>query len=182
MMPNLCHGTRRWLLALALAAAAAVVGCGPGVGGTGTGTSGSSLDDFGASAAALCSSELAPVLNCSDAAGMPAPPAGAPVFGWADDGAAPRVTAHIEGNHIEFDAWCAGLRFSGDWGQIGDHPPRFYGSATGTNGQARPAMLRAELAPGGGLRLTLQVAEDALLMGPVLLRPVAMPARQPQCN
>ncbi len=181
MMPNPCHSARRWLLALALWASAFATGCGPGVGGTGTGSSGTSLDEFGATAAALCSSELAPVLNCSDTAAMPAPPAGAPVFGWADDGAAPRVTARIEGNHIEFDAWCAGLRFSGDWGAIGDHPPRFYGSAVGTNGQARAAMLRAELAP-GGMRLTLQVAEDALLMGPVLVHPVTMPARQPQCN
>jgi len=53
------------LLALGLAAG----GCGPGVGGSGTGNEAAALAAFGASAAPVCSGEIAAVLDCRPGTG-----------------------------------------------------------------------------------------------------------------
>ena len=111
-------------MALALLAAA----CGPGVGGTGTGPSDSALPAFSAAAANVCTGELAVLLACGGSgASSTAPAAGSAAVDFADPLPPHRVALRIEGNRAELSAPCAGLQFSGEWGQIGGQPARFYG-------------------------------------------------------
>ncbi len=170
--------TRSWM---ALTALALVVlqACGPGVGGSGTGQG---LDAFGASAAPLCGSEIASALACP--AGTAAPGASAPAGGNGtgtvyfadtppDTSGGSRVSVTVQGDSIELDAPCAGLRFRGQWGLLAGQAARFYG-LNGDGASAQPAQLRASL-DSGGLLLTLLDANGNPLLGPVrvTVRPTA---------
>ena len=189
MKPNLCTFGLAWprlLRALAgLWLATLLVGCGPGVGGTGTGDGATEdpLPAFGASAAALCDSELAGVLDCAPGAGAPAPATGSRAVALADSASDPRVAAQVAGNRIELQAPCtqagAGLRFSGVWGAVAGEPARFYGVATLASGPA-PAVLLASVS-GGGLRVELLDAQGLPLLAPTLLVTVPAPTA-PRCS
>jgi len=155
--------------ALVWLALAALQACGPGVGGSGTGQG---LDAFGASALPLCSSEIASALACP--AGTAAPGASAPAGGggsstvyFADTTGSGRVAVTVQGDSIELDAPCAGLRFRGQWGLLAGQAARFYG-LNGEGSSAQPAQVRASLAE-GGLQLTVLDANGNVLLGPVLV-------------
>lgn len=155
---------------LAWLALAALQACGPGVGGSGTGQG---LADFGASAAPLCSSDIASALACPAGTAAPGASASAGSAGgsgtvyFADTIDGRRVAVTVQGNSIELSAPCAGISFRGDWGLLAGQAARFYGS-TGDGSAARPAQLRASM-DAGGLLLTLLDANGNPLLGPVLV-------------
>lgn len=181
-----CH-RRRLLGALATCGAALLVACGPGVGGTGTGSSLSPaevLSAFGANAAPLCGSALAPGLQCSGTAGAPGgAPASAPSAAplpprfLADDAVAARAVARVAGDGIELDLPCERLRFTGTWGAVPGQQARFYGVVQrSVDGETQLAMLLAEPA-GAGFTVALVGAGGTALAPPRPLQPV--PAAPP---
>jgi hypothetical protein len=183
-MRTLWVWARTWLLLLALAALQA---CGPGVGGSGTGQG---LDAFGASAVPLCSSDIAAALSCPGAAAAPpAPGASATAGVSSDSGTAAvyfadtldghQVAVTVQGNGLELDAPCAGVRFHGQWGRQAGQAARFYG-VNGDGANAQPAQVRASLDT-SGLQLTVLDANGSVLLGPVGLRAQAAPALPGGC-
>ncbi|MEI2676371.1 MAG: DUF6502 family protein [Burkholderiaceae bacterium] len=94
-------------LVLALLLAGLLAACGPGVGGSGTGATEDPLRQFGATALPACGNPLAPQL-ASCVKGQP--------LSYADSSTLPRVTVQLLDSHLELQAPCAGLNFSGDWG------------------------------------------------------------------
>ena len=165
--------TRLRLLATALAALALLSsGCGPGVGGTGTGETGGGLAAFGALPASVCSGELASLVACPPATGTAAPAPGAAAVFLADtiDGRQVRVT--LSGNTVELSAPCVRVQFRGEWGAVTGQSGRFFGS-TEIDGMTTPAALQAQLS-GSDVQLTLRDATGRVLLGPVLLRVVAV--------
>lgn len=155
---------------MALLALAALQACGPGVGGSGTGQG---LDAFGANAAPLCGSEIAPALSCppataapgGSAAGNTDPGSGTVFFADTIDGR--RVAVTVQGNSIELNAPCARISFRGQWGLLAGQAARFYGT-NGDGANAQPAQVRASLAS-SGLLLTVLDANGDVLLGPVLV-------------
>lgn len=158
---------RTRLAALCLAWAAWAAGCGPGVGGTGTGETADALRLFGATATALCTSELAPALACP-AAGTAAIEVGSALVFFADAVANRHVLVRVEGNEIEFTDACARFSFRGEWGAIAGKPGRFYGISD-PDGRRIPAALEIVIGA-DGLRLTVRDLSGALLAGPLVLR------------
>ena len=163
-------GSRMAALCLALTLALALAACGPGVGGSGTGATESALPLFGASAAALCSSDLAAALDCPTVAGSAAPPGpgvGTATVYFADTIDGRRVLVRLQGNTIDLDVPCAGLQFSGEWGVISGQAARFFGY-TSADTVPVPAALEVRIV-GSGLQLTLRDAAGRVLLGPVLV-------------
>jgi hypothetical protein len=160
--------TNRLLVALA---AWVLVACGPGVGGSGTGEeqAPSALPVFGANAAALCSSELAPLLNCPAGAGVAAEPRGgtAAVSFTGSLGGNP-VALSLSGNQADLRVGCTVLRFRGDWGQLGAQAARFYGYLDGAGGTPVVATAEARVVA-GQIELTLRDANGSVLVGPLLV-------------
>ena len=75
----------------------------------------------------------------------------------------------LQGNTAELDAPCSALHFVGTWGQAGDSPARFFGTAT---------LAPLAPAPGAdGVQVVLRDTSGQVLLGPVLLQTVA--AAQP---
>lgn len=158
-------------LAGALAMAMWLSGCGPGVGGTGTGETNSPAD-FGAVAASVCTAAVGGVLGCVTGADAAAPgpvPGATPVF-LADAAQGPRVQARVQDNTIDLAAPCAGLQFSGQWGEAAGQAPRFFGS-TGSGGAQMPATLQMDLGAAGTATVvvTLRSAAGKVLLGPTQL-------------
>ena len=188
MATTTCLVSARAALAAWLLAVIAILGgCGPGVGGTGTGDTVDALSAFGATAASVCASDLAPVLACPAATGggggggaavAPAPGT-APVY-LADTIDGRRVVVSVQGNLIEVNAPCARVQFRGQWGSIAGQAARFYGS-TAQDGSTAPATLLA-VVRGNGLELTLVDALGRVLLGPVLVTARPVPAAAGNCS
>jgi hypothetical protein len=108
-----------------------LAGCGPGVGGTGTGATIEPLPAFGATASALCGSDLVASLQCPTGTGGATPSPGTAAVGYGDSISTapplPPAQARFEGDRIEYQVPCQQLRFSGQWGQVTGQPARFYG-------------------------------------------------------
>jgi hypothetical protein len=170
---------QRLVTVLALAALQA---CGPGVGGSGTGQG---LDAFGANAASLCGSDIAPALACPSSTAAPGASAagntdaGSGTVFFADTVDGRRVAVTVQGNSIELNAPCARISFRGQWGLLAGQAARFYGT-NGEGASAQPAQVRASLAS-GGLLLTVLDANGDLLLGPVLVTVRATPASPGSC-
>jgi hypothetical protein len=149
--------------------------CGPGVGGTGIGNEPSTLATFGATSASLCASNLAGSLACPSVAVPPTSPNPADV-GTATvtlvDGSN-RVVVTLNGNRIELNAPCAGVKFSGEWGLVPGQAPRFYGSAESS---AYTGAATLELTTSLAV-FNLQVLDinGGVLVGPLTLRIKAAP-------
>ena len=179
LAPPLLRRPYTWALAgtTALAAAACALvlllsACGPGVGGTGIGAEPPTLTSFGATSASVCTSNLAGSLACPSLGALPSSPSAAP----ADAGTTAlvladgntRVLARLEGNRIELQAPCAGLKFSGEWGLVPGQAPRFYGAVefSAYNGPGSLEMAAT------GTRFSLQVLDlnGRVLLGPLMLQ------------
>lgn len=158
--------SRSRLTALCLAWAAWAAGCGPGVGGTGTGETTGALAFFGATAVAVCTSELAPALACP-AAGTAALETGSAIVFFADAVVDRRVLVRFEGNEIEFSDACARFSFRGVWGAVAGKPGRFYGYSD-PDGERVPATLEITI-DAAGLQLTVRDLAGTVLRGPVLI-------------
>lgn len=162
----------RWLALVALSLVLSLQGCGPGVGGSGTGQG---LDGFGATAAPVCSSDIASLLACPSGTGAPpgVSDAGSGTVFMADTIDGRRVAVTVQGNTLEVLAPCVGIRFQGQWGVVAGQAARFYGF-NGEGAAAQLAQVRASVV-GGGLQLTVQDAQGQTLLGPVLVtvRPAA---------
>lgn len=169
--------------------AALLAGCGPGVGGTGTGTSLSPADAlgaFGAGAAPLCGSTLAPALQCTGVGGAPGTTPGsaapvAPLQFLADDAVAARAVARVAGDGIEVELACERLHFTGTWGAVPGQPARFYGVLQRPDGGDEQLATLSAQVEGAGITVALADATGAALAPPRLLRPVpaALPAACP---
>ncbi len=159
-------------LAIGLLLASLLAACGPGVGGSGTGAAEEPLLQFGATAIAVCGNPLAP---------QPAACVTGQATPYADSATQPRVTAQLLDGHIELQAPCAGLKFSGDWAAVGSQSPRFYGSVTSASGTSLASLISA---PAGeqGLRVELRDAQGALLLGPLTLIPATPGALSAGCS
>lgn len=156
-------------LAALLALLCALAGCGPGIGGTGTGSDMEGPTGTAAlTPAAVCDSELAPLLNC--AAGATA--AGSALRWWADGSPVRDAQLRIEGNGAEFEAACTGWRFSGSWAVQGDQPARFHGTLQRAGLAAQTGSLVVQRAD-AALTARLFDAEGRALTGLFLLQPVA---------
>lgn len=149
-----------WALGLWLACAMAA--CGPGVGGSGTGADEDPLKSFGATAVSACGSALAPQLAACIKG---------QTVRYGDSATLPRVTAEVQEGHIELQAHCAGLKFSGEWAAIGDQPPRFYGTVTSASGTALASLITSAAGP-SGLQVELRDLLELPLLGPLTLNPI----------
>jgi hypothetical protein len=168
------HAALGWL---ALLAATFLGGCGPGVGGTGTGDTAAALVHFGASPAALCSSELAALVSCrQDGTTATSVPASAPVL-LADTTA--RVRVRLQDDTVELVDACLPLEFRGQWGVVSGQDARFYGHAD-PDAAPSPATLEAQ-ATGTGVLLTLRDGGGRVLLGPVAVNVVAAPPVPEAC-
>lgn len=155
----------RWANLLAVATLALLAACGPGVGGSGTGEDQSALPPFGASAASLCGSELALLLQCPT--GSTTTAAGTARVAFSGRLGGQDVALQLQGNQAELRVGCTLLRFRGQWGQLAPQPPRFYGY-TDPDGVAAVATLEARLV-GSEIELTLRDANGSIIVGPVLV-------------
>ena len=179
LAPPLLRRPATWALgattALAAAAAALLLllsACGPGVGGTGIGAEPPTLATFGATSASVCTSNLAGSLACPSVGALPSSPTAAPpdagttALSLADSSS--RVLATLNGNRIELNAPCAGLKFSGEWGLVPGQAPRYYGLAESS---AYSGAASLELASSGA-QFNLQVLDinGRVLFGPVMLQ------------
>ena len=159
-------------LALVLLLAGWLAACGPGVGGSGTGATDDPLQQFGATALPVCGNPLSPQLaSCVRGQSL----------SYADSGTLPRVTAQLLDSHLELQAPCAGLKFSGDWAVVGDQPPRFYGTVTSGTGTALASVITVP-AGANGLQVELRDAMGLKLFGPVTLLPATAGAALASCN
>jgi hypothetical protein len=158
------HG-RLALAALAAAALALMSACGPGVGGSGTGEDQTALPGFGASAASLCSGELAPLLACTPATGSLEPGVGTGLVAFRGELGGEAVSLVLQGNGAELRVGCTLLRFRGLWGQLAGQPPRFYGFVD-PDGAPVVSTLEARLV-GGEIELTLRDANGSAVFGPL---------------
>lgn len=152
---------------LSLSMALLLAGCGAGMGGTGTGDSPvPGLDAFGASAAPVCDSALAPLLGCSGAAS-----AGGATSQWVDSATGGRVLLRLEGNAAALRDDCAARRFDGDWGRTPAGQARYYGSTLADGAVQREGASLA-LAPAGpdGLQVQLFAADGQSLGAALALR------------
>ena len=155
---------------MALLWLAALGGCGPGVGGSGTGAS---IDPPGATMpaalAALCVSDLSPLLRCP-VNGSSTVTALGTALTWLADGSDTRnALARVEGNAVDFEVACAGLQFSGNWGQVAGQPPAFHGVVrNAATGAAQSASLIA-LRQGTAAVLQLFDADGRALASPITL-------------
>lgn len=158
---------RARLAALCLAVAGWTIGCGPGVGGTGNGETQSALLLSGATAAAVCSSDLAAALACPAPGTTAAQGAGTALVYFADAVVDRRVLVRVEGNEIELTEACARLSFRGEWGAVPGKPGRYYGN-TDPDGPRIPATLEIVIDT-TGLQLTVRDLSGAALLGPILV-------------
>ncbi len=164
--------TNRLVRAFGLLVASLLAACGPGVGGSGTGAAEAPLQQFGATAITVCGNSLAPqAAACVQ---------GQPVS-YADSATQPRVTAQLLDGHIELQAPCTGLTFSGEWAAVESQPPRFYGTVSSASGTALASLLSAPAAE-QGLRVELRDTRDALLLGPLTLTPAKPGAPGVRCS
>jgi hypothetical protein len=164
----------------------AVLGCGPGVGGTGTGE-GFALDFFGARAASVCTASFAAELKCPTR--IVIGPArvdltkGSEPVDWVDDPVSGRISAHISGSAVTFDAFCERVRFEGSWGTTDDGQDRFFGHFTAPGiDVATPGTLSVR-SEGAGLSYVLRDSQGETVFGPVVLQaaePLSASASCPQ--
>jgi hypothetical protein len=153
-----------WQAGPLLALVALLAACGPGVGGSGTGEDQTALPPFGAANAALCGSELAPLLLCPSGASAPGAAGGTEPVAFSGRLGGQDVALQLQGNRAELRVGCTLLRFGGQWGQLAGQPERFYGY-TDPDGQPAVATLEARLA-GSEIELTLRDANGSVLFGP----------------
>ncbi len=170
---------QRALALLAVWVAGGLVACGPGVGGTGTGEGQRALDTYGAQPAALCSSELAPLLSCTGSS-APGAQAGSLSVTWADTADGRQVQATLSGQGITLERACPGLQFRGVWGAVPGQSARFYGFvAPDTDPQPATLLVQRE---GSVVWLTLVRADGTVPLGPVGMTPVgSLPAPAAPC-
>jgi hypothetical protein len=184
--PTWLHSPREALCGLSLAlmtllaSLAFLSGCGPGVGGSGTGATADPLAASGASAASVCSGELAALLSCPPGTASAPSPAGSSVVTLADTIDGKRVQVRLQGDLIEIDSPCAQLQFRGQWGSVGGQPGRYFGF-TSPDATPTPASAAAQLS-GSGVLLTVRDAAGRVLLGPVQLNVVASLATAGGCN
>ena len=201
----------RWPhLATALCAAvlATLSACGPGVGGSGVGASlvatasgdtvgvtavadlpAFDLETWGATPAAVCGSALAGALSCPPPAVGPGSTVATPnaegtgPLYFADLASGREVSVAIAGNTIAVRRGCPALSFTGLWGQAGNTPARYFGSAA----PGGPAALTVDretnlvsVSP-NAVSIALRDRSGTLLLGPLVLRPVSAPVAPLPC-
>jgi len=149
--------------------------CGVGVGGSGTGEQ-SAPEAFGATSASVCASPIAGALECAPAVitspGVP-PAGGTKALVYADQTNGRRVVANFDGNRLNLEAVCLGVRFAGSWGVNAAGEGRFYGTLN-TRGVSVSvlATLAVQSAEAGVLSFTLQDTAGGVVLGPLALRRV----------
>ena len=109
---------QHWLAILMLLALA---GCGPGIGGTGTGEA--IEPPAGLVLKPVCESGLADLLRCTGLPGTAASALGTSLSLLADDASRRNALLRLEGNAADLEVFCAGLQFSGNWGQLPGQAP-----------------------------------------------------------
>lgn len=122
---------RPWLATLALLAGL-ITGCGPGIGGTGTGADIEPPD--GLVLKPVCESGFADLLRCTGLPGTAASVLGTGLQLLADSASARNALLRLEGNAADLEVLCAGLQFSGNWGQLPGQSARFHGVVRGVRG------------------------------------------------
>ena len=127
-------------LALLMLLAAVLSGCGPGIGGTGTGAAIEPPADI--ALRPVCESDFADLLRCSGSPGSTASALGTGLSFLADNPTARNALLRLEGNAADLEVFCAGLQFSGNWGQLPGQAARFHGVARNVlSGDTRYASL-----------------------------------------
>jgi hypothetical protein len=163
---------KRLALAFSLLLASLLAACGPGVGGSGTGAAEEPLQQFGATAIAVCGNPLAPQLAAC---------VSGQAVAYADSTTQPRVTAQRLDGRIELQAPCAGLKFSGEWAAVGSQSPRYYGTVTSAGGTMLASLISSSTGE-QGLRVELRDPLDMPLLGPLTLNPAAPGALTASCS
>jgi hypothetical protein len=156
---------------------AGLSGCGPGIGGTGTGTA--TVPPPGASNVSLrplCESDFADLLRCSGTPGSTAAALGSALSFVADSASARDALLRIEGNAADLELFCAGVQFSGSWGQVPGQAPRFHGVARSISGaEAQYASLSVVRTGAGVVVQLFSASSGQALTGPLTLQVVALP-------
>lgn len=175
-------------MALALTLMAGFGGCGPGAAGSGTGetlVTGGAV--FGATAAPVCTSDIASTLACFKFDGSAAATTlaeGSLVVQFVDSTDASTVTVKFAANGVELDVRCRQLHFSGEWGITAANDARFFGVLTTGQGQpVEPASLQVDTVPGQAvptLRLTMRSVDGRVVYGPVQVQRLPQPQPLPQ--
>lgn len=122
---------RPWLALLSLLAAL-VAGCGPGIGGTGTGAGIEPPE--GLALKPVCESGFADLLRCTGLPGTAASVLGTGLQFLADGATTRNALLRLEGNAADLEVLCAGLQFSGNWGQLPGQTARFHGVVRSVRG------------------------------------------------
>jgi len=159
-----------------LACLACLGGCGPGVGGTGTGTE--TEPPPGAANVALrplCQSNFADLLSCGGVPGSPTPALGTTLAWLADSASSRNALLRIEGNAADLEIVCAGVQFSGTWGQVAGQAPRFHGVARSVSGAATQVASLSVSRSGAGVAVQLFSASGQALTDVIALDVVAAP-------
>lgn len=156
---------------------ASLSGCGPGIGGTGTGTA--TEPPPGAanvSLRPLCESEFADLLRCSGTPGSTTAALGSGLTFVADSASTRDALLRIEGNAADLEVLCAGLQFSGSWGQAPGQAPRFHGVTRSISGAESQYASLSVVRTGAGVVVQLFSASSGqALTGPITLQVVASP-------
>ncbi len=165
---------------LALLATLTFSGCGPGVGGTGTGMEPPPGTAQPIALAALCDSDLAPLLRCPTTA---AAALGTQLVWLADSTPTRNVQARVEGNAIDLELGCQSLVFTGTWGAAAPQTTaRFFGQARNlVTGDAVAATLSA-VREGGVLVVQVTDSLGRVLSPPIALQVRAGPAALGNCR
>lgn len=122
---------RPWLALLSLLAAL-IAGCGPGIGGTGTGAGIEPPE--GLALKPVCESGFADLLRCTGLPGTAASVLGTGLQFLADGATTRNALLRLEGNAADLEILCAGLQFSGNWGQLPGQAARFHGVVRSVRG------------------------------------------------
>lgn len=150
---------QRWLAVLLLLFA--LSGCGPGIGGTGTGAAIEPPADV--ALRPVCESSFADLLRCSGLPGSTVSALGTSLSFLADNPTARNALLRLEGNAADLEVFCAGLQFSGNWGQLPGQAARFHGVARNVlSGDARYASMTVTRVSAGVVVQLLDVDGHAL--------------------
>jgi hypothetical protein len=149
----------------------ALAGCGPGIGGTGTGAA--IEPPPGIVLQPVCESGFADLLRCTGLPGTAASALGTNLSLLADNASQRNALLRLEGNAADLEVLCAGLQFSGSWGQLPGQAPRFHGVVRSVRGvETQYASLTAQRA-GAALVVQLFDIDGRALSAPLTLQVVA---------
>jgi hypothetical protein len=148
-----------------------LAGCGPGIGGTGTGAA--IEPPSGLVLKPVCESGFADLLRCTGLPGTTASALGTSLSLLADNAGRRDALLRLEGNAADLEVFCAGLQFSGNWGQLPGQAARFHGVVRSVRGVETQYASLTALRSGAVVVVQLFDIDGRALSAPLTLQVVA---------